>query len=111
MSVCQKCYGQGWLEGSLDDIEAPEGLVFVRRCAACDTYPTDVAAAQAREQETHAAVLGVVCRELRFVNYYHCPDDGAEWKLTWSCMCNDRCPTCNDEIEPFRSDDVTGNAN
>lgn len=38
----------------------------------------------------------------RFENHYeHC---GQEWSDTHSCMCNDRCPCCNKEIEPHRSD-------
>jgi hypothetical protein len=41
-----------------------------------------------------------------YVNYYRCPNDGTEWVDCWSSMCNDRCPRCNAEIEPFRSDVV-----
>jgi hypothetical protein len=106
MTNCKTCCDQGWIEGTIDGIEAPEGLVFVRRCSACGMYPTDFAAAQGREEELDAEVLGVVCREPQFTNHYRCPDDGAEWTMVWSCACNDRCPTCNHEIEPFRSDDV-----
>jgi hypothetical protein len=40
---------------------------------------------------------------LRYRNEYVCPRDGTAWSDTWSCMCNDRCPTCDDEIEPTRS--------
>jgi hypothetical protein len=36
--------------------------------------------------------------------YRHC---GQIWIDTWSCMCNDRCPVCNSEIEPYFSMDVT----
>jgi hypothetical protein len=35
-------------------------------------------------------------------HYYHC---GVEWTDDWSCMCDDRCPVCNAEIEPFWSVD------
>jgi len=41
-----------------------------------------------------------------FVNYYRCPNDGTEWADAWSCMSNDKCPSCNAEIEPYRSDDI-----
>ena len=41
-----------------------------------------------------------------FKNFYRCPNDGTEWVDEWSCTCNDRCPTCNAEIEPYRSEDV-----
>ena len=40
-----------------------------------------------------------------FDNFYtHC---GEEWHSGWSCMCNDRCPKCNAEIEPFESIDLS----
>lgn len=43
--------------------------------------------------------------KLRFLNHYrHC---GEEWSEEWSCMCNDRCPVCNKEIEPYESEDLT----
>ena len=38
-----------------------------------------------------------------YVNYYRCPDDGTHWADSWSCMCNDRCPRCGHEIEPYKS--------
>jgi hypothetical protein len=43
--------------------------------------------------------------EPKFRNHYrHC---GQEWEDVWSCECNDRCPVCNKEIEPYASDDLT----
>jgi hypothetical protein len=42
----------------------------------------------------------------KFRNYYRCPYDGVEWQDNWSCMCNDRCPVCNAEIEPFNSEEL-----
>lgn len=42
--------------------------------------------------------------EHRYRNYYeHCD---TQWDDTWSCMCNDRCPVCNKEIEPYKSEDL-----
>lgn len=42
--------------------------------------------------------------ELRYTNHYeHC---GRIWTDQWSCMCNDRCPACGHEIEPFKSLDL-----
>ena len=39
-----------------------------------------------------------------YINHYkHC---GQIWIDTWSCMCNDRCPVCNREIEPYFSKDL-----
>jgi len=44
--------------------------------------------------------------EIRFLNHYKCPDDRTEWSDEWSCACNDRCPTCNKEIEPYESEEI-----
>ena len=41
-------------------------------------------------------------------NFYRCPNDGTKWQDEWSCMCNDRCPKCNAEIEPYRSKESKG---
>ncbi len=39
----------------------------------------------------------------RYTNhYYHC---GTPWDDNWSCMCNDECPVCKGEIEPYASTD------
>ncbi len=44
--------------------------------------------------------------DFRFRNHYRCPSDGTEWADQWSCMCNDRCPVCGDEIEPYQSENI-----
>jgi hypothetical protein len=46
--------------------------------------------------------------EKRFThrNYHRCPHDDAEWIDEWSCACNDRCPVCRAEIEPYLTEDV-----
>jgi hypothetical protein len=44
--------------------------------------------------------------EIRFLNHYECPFDGTEWSDEWSCACNDKCPTCNKEIEPYESEEI-----
>jgi len=41
--------------------------------------------------------------EIRFINHYQCPDDRTEWTDRWNCACNDKCPTCNKEIEPYEA--------
>jgi hypothetical protein len=43
-----------------------------------------------------------------FINHYHCPDCGINWADEWSCTCNDECPCCGHEIEPYESEDSTG---
>lgn len=35
-----------------------------------------------------------------FNKYYRCPC-GTEWQDEWDCLCNDRCPTCDTECEPY----------
>jgi hypothetical protein len=44
--------------------------------------------------------------ERQYVNYYRCPDDGTEWADVWTCCCDDRCPTCDAEIVPYKSEEV-----
>jgi hypothetical protein len=41
-----------------------------------------------------------------FRNFYQCPYDGAKWHDEWPCMCNDRCPECDTEIEPYDSEEI-----
>jgi len=42
---------------------------------------------------------------LLFRNYYECPNDGTRWGDEWMCACNDRCPVCDAEVEPYFSED------
>jgi hypothetical protein len=45
----------------------------------------------------------------RYINsFIHC---GTHWTDTWDCMCDDDCPVCHAEIEPYASEeiDVEGN--
>jgi hypothetical protein len=39
---------------------------------------------------------------MEYTNYYKC-ECGCEWEDYADCMCNDRCPDCNTEIEPYQS--------
>lgn len=41
--------------------------------------------------------------EDRYTNFYRHEECNAEWEDNWSCMCNDKCPECNAEIEPYQS--------
>jgi hypothetical protein len=54
-------------------------------------------------QKRKSTALG----ERQFINYYRCSIDGREWVDVWSCCCNDRCPTCRAEIEPYKSVEAT----
>jgi regulator of RNase E activity RraB len=42
-----------------------------------------------------------------FRNKYHHDECAVSWQDEHSCMCNDRCPSCNAEIEPEDSDDLS----
>lgn len=42
--------------------------------------------------------------KITWTNYYRCPC-GEEWNDQWDCCCNDHCPKCHKEIEPYISDD------
>lgn len=42
----------------------------------------------------------------KYINYYKCPNDGEEQIDMWDSMCNDRCPECNAEIEPYDSTEI-----
>lgn len=45
-----------------------------------------------------------IIKNTYFLNRYkHC---NVEWEDEWSCMCNDRCPVCNAEIEPYESIEI-----
>ena len=45
-------------------------------------------------------------RTIGFCNHYYCPACCVEWSDVWSVRCDDRCPICNAETEPYSSDDV-----
>lgn len=48
-------------------------------------------------------------RETGYINRYQhldCPQQpGIKWSDQWSCACNDRCPACRAEIEPYLSEE------
>jgi hypothetical protein len=33
---------------------------------------------------------------------------GTDWWVEWDCLCNDRCPKCNAEIEPDDHEAIEG---
>jgi len=42
-----------------------------------------------------------------YLKYYECSACGIKWTDEWSCTCNDRCPECRAEIEPYDDEDLT----
>lgn len=47
---------------------------------------------------------------VRYLNQYRCPYCQTEWEDVWDCGCNDRCPDCNKEIEPYESALIAGDS-
>jgi hypothetical protein len=41
-----------------------------------------------------------------FRNFYRHEACGTKWEDVWCGMCNDRCPTCNVECEPYESEEA-----
>jgi len=55
------------------------------------------------DENDYRRIIEDECSDKTFYrNRYRCTC-GKEWEDVWSCMCNDRCPRCNTEIEPFES--------
>jgi len=50
--------------------------------------------------------MGVECEEA-MLNFYKHKECGTHWVDLWSCGCNDECPKCGGEIEPYASFDVS----
>ena len=42
-----------------------------------------------------------------YLNYYRHRECHTRWTDEWSCTCNDKCPECNAEIEPYNSEDLS----
>jgi rubrerythrin len=59
------------------------------------------------QQHTVDAVTRKLEGEERlYRNYYRCDACDTQWTDTWSCMCDDRCPECDAEHEPYHSDEL-----
>jgi hypothetical protein len=42
-----------------------------------------------------------------FLKSYRHGKCGTSWTDAWSCACNDRCPQCDAEVEPYDWDDLS----
>jgi hypothetical protein len=42
-----------------------------------------------------------------YLKFYECSACGTKWTDEWSCTCNDRCPKCRAEIEPYDDMNLT----
>ena len=45
-------------------------------------------------------------KNYKIVNRYECPSCKTAWEDTHDCACNDKCPRCNKEIEPYDSEEI-----
>lgn len=43
---------------------------------------------------------------MAYKNYYHCKECKQRWKSDWLHTCNDKCPNCNSEIQPYKSEQI-----
>ena len=41
--------------------------------------------------------------ETLYRNCYECSECGTKWTNEWDCVCNDCCPKCSTETEPYDS--------
>lgn len=39
--------------------------------------------------------------------FYRCDECNIEWTDDWSCCCNDKCPQCDGEFEPYECKDIS----
>jgi hypothetical protein len=89
-------------------------LVIVDHDVMADDYGLDGDERdEVESQQIENLVQGSVttATQAQYLNYYQhedCPEQpGVAWTDQWSCMCNDRCPACNAEITPFRSEEIS----
>lgn len=54
-------------------------------------------------EQSSVTAIQTEASTVRYLNQYRCPYCQTEWEDVWDCTCNDRCPDCNKEIEPFES--------
>jgi hypothetical protein len=57
-------------------------------------------------QYSRTSTQGDTSMAMYLNHYVHCR---TLWDDEWECMCNDRCPVCNCEVEPFASDELNEN--
>lgn len=44
-----------------------------------------------------------------WLNHYSCricTSEQVDWSSEWSCQCNDCCPNCGAETEPYDSEEI-----
>lgn len=57
-----------------------------------------------------ARALGIQTEDPAFLNQYRCERCGEEWENEDAVKCNDRCPRCRAETEPFASEELKDTA-
>jgi hypothetical protein len=102
----------------IDSIEEAKGIEFIFRsgndlivATTQDSFRNDLGLETIRGIGSGRSGFIVPILENRdnekmYLNRFVCPNDNTEWEDVSDCMCNDRCPTCNKEIEPVFSEEV-----
>lgn len=82
-----------------EELGGPEGADYVvlMQAISAEALARVANATAAREPE-------IVVESSVLNRYRHC---GTEWTDLWNCACNDRCPACRAEIEPYLSVQLT----
>ena len=44
--------------------------------------------------------------QVLYRNHYECSECGTRWTDEWDGQCNDRCPKCSVETEPYDSVEI-----
>lgn len=91
---------QSWLqEHALHEIVCEVVELGLENKAADFVFPEQEAVFLA-----HIRSLGLAPENETWLNHYLCPC-GEHWEDRWDSQCNDHCPSCHAEIEPYISDD------
>lgn len=49
---------------------------------------------------------GNPCTWRNFYSCRVCTSEQIDWEDEWSCQCNDNCPNCGAETEPYHSEEI-----
>jgi len=121
--VCAECNwtGPGTAMDEITDFQervAPGEICPAGQCPECGVLvhmpepstsndDPDLAAAQAKHPDHPQDDSGwpIIWRK-----HYRCTAScGEKWSDDWSCQCNDKCPSCNAEIEPHDVEELDAN--
>jgi hypothetical protein len=107
--LCPHC-GRNMAKGELHKDDCESALEQDREDGLLDEYCVDC---EKEKDPTKFCPLHSE-NETQYRNHYLCPGNNPgriqhlaqSWAMVWSSMCNDRCPTCNVETQPSRSEEL-----